>query len=97
MEEGIEIYGYAPKPIEPHAITRARERYNVELTEEDLRKMSEICQESSWRREYQKPLGFEKHHIHINYKDIWFNVIFSSSTKFIVTILHPKADPTPKI
>lgn len=97
MEEGLEIYGFTEKPEVPHAIIRAKERYGVDLTIDDLQKMSIICQESSWRREYIKPLGYEKHHLHISYKDIWWNIIFSTSTKFIVTILHPKADPKSKI
>jgi len=92
-EEGIEIYGYEEKPKVPHAADRAKERYGVDLTNEDLQAMSKICQESTWRRDYQTDLGFDKHHIHVNYKDIWFNLIYSSSTKMIVTILHPKSKP----
>lgn len=96
VEEGIEIYGFTDKPEEPHAIIRARERYNIELTTEDLQKMSDICQSKLWCRDYQKNLGCGKHHIHVNYKGIWFNLIYSDTTKFIVTILHPKSDPQPK-
>jgi hypothetical protein len=97
MDEGIEIYGFSETPKISHAAQRAKERYGVELTNEDLQKISDICQGKTWRRDYQKPLGFDKHHIHVNYKDIWWNLVYSSSTKMIVTILHPKADPTPKV
>jgi hypothetical protein len=95
-DEGIEIYGYSDIPKVPHAIVRAKERYNIDLTNEDLRQMSLICQGTSWARDYIKDLGYGKHHIHVKYKDIWFNCIFSSSTKIIVTILDMKADPQPK-
>ena len=95
-EEGIEIYGYSETPKTPHAATRAKERYGVELTNEDLQKMSEICQGKLWSRDYQKDLGYGKHHIHVSYKDIWFNCVYSETTKMIVTILHPKQDPKPK-
>lgn len=94
-DDDLSIYGYSQNII-PHAAIRSKERYGIELTNEDLQKMSEICQSKTWARDYQKPLGFEKHHIHVNYKDIWFNVIYSSTTKMIVTILHPKHDPKAK-
>lgn len=97
MEEGIEIYGFSDKPAIPHAALRAKERYGIELTNEDLQKMSDICQDKTWRRDYQKNLGYGKHHIHVNYKDIWFNCIYSETTKMIVSILHPKHDPPAKI
>ena len=96
MEEDLSIYGYDTPKI-PHATLRAKERYDIELTNEDLQAMSKICQERTWRRDYQKDLGFDKHHIHVCYKDIWFNLIYSSSTKMVVTILHPKSNPKPKI
>ena len=96
-DEGIEIYGYTDKPQVPHAAVRAKERYGVDLTNEDLKKMSEICQGRIWSRDYQKDLGYGKHHIHVNYKDIWFNCVYSETTKMIVSILHPKHDPKPKI
>jgi hypothetical protein len=95
-EEGIEIYGFSEKPEVPHAILRAKERYNIDLTTDDLQKISEICQSKTWRRDYQKNLGFGKHHIHVNYKDVWLNLIYSDTTKYIVTILHPKSDPKSK-
>ena len=97
MEEGIEIYGYNDSPKVPHAAHRAKERYGVELSNEDLQKMSDICQDKTWRREYVKNLGYGKHHIHVFYNEIWFNVVFSESTKMIVTVLHNKADPKPKL
>jgi hypothetical protein len=96
-EEGIEIYGYSDKPEIPHAALRARERYGIELSNDDLKAMSEICQQRIWRRDYQKDLGFGKHHIHVNYKDIWWNCIYSDTTGMIVTILHPKHDPPSKV
>ena len=96
MEEGIEIYGYDDSPKIPHAALRAKERYGVELSNDDLRKMSEICQGKMWNRDYQKNLGYGKHHIHVSYKDIWWNIIYSETSKMIVTILHPKSDPQPK-
>lgn len=96
MTENLEIYGYTQNGI-PHAALRAKERYGIELTNEDLKQMSIICQSKTWQRDYQKPLGFDKHHIHVNYKDIWFNLIYSSETKMIVSILHPKHDPKAKI
>ena len=96
MEEGIEIYGYSTTPKPPHAAQRAKERYGVELTNEDLQKISLICQGKSSLRDYQKDLGFGKHHIHVKYKNIWWNCIFSETSKIIVTILHPKSDPQPK-
>lgn len=97
MEEDLSIYGFEEKPETPHAILRAKERYGIDLTVEDLQNMSKICQENSWRREYKKDLGYNKHHLHISYKDVWFNIIYSGTTKYIVTILHPKSDPKSKI
>jgi hypothetical protein len=70
-EEGIEIYGYIDKPQVPHAALRAKERYGIDLTNEDLQAMSDICQMKKCCRDYQKPLGFGKHHIHVSYKSIW--------------------------
>lgn len=96
MTEDLTIYGFDDKPKESHASIRAKQRYGIDLSKEDLQKMSEICQSKTWARDYQKSLGFDKHHIHVNYKDIWFNVIYSSNTKMIVSILHPKHDPQPK-
>lgn len=96
MEEGIEIYGFSDTPKIPHATLRAKERYGIELTNEDLQSMSLICQGNSSLRDYQKNLGYGKHHVHVKYKDIWWNCIFSENSKIIVTILHSKADPQPK-
>lgn len=96
VEEGIEIYGFSDKPETPHAALRSKERYGIDLTNEDLQQISLICQDKTWRRDYQKNLGYGKHHIHVNYKDIWFNCIYSETTKMIVTILHPKHDPKAK-
>jgi len=95
-EEGIEIYGYSEVVKQPHAASRSLERYGIELSNEDLKAMSVICQGNSWARDYQKPLGYGKHHIHVSYKDIWFNCVYSETTKMIVTILHPKHDPKAK-
>ena len=95
-EEGIEIYGFSDKPKESHATIRSKERYGLELSKEDLQEMSIICQGNDWRRDYHKNLGCHKHHIHVKYKDIWWNVVYSDMTKMIVTILHPKHDPKPK-
>ena len=81
----------------PHAAIRAKERYGIELTNEDLQKISLICQSKSWARDYQKDLGYGKHHIHVSYKDIWWNIIWSESTNMVVSVLHPKHDPKPKI
>lgn len=94
-EEGIEIFGYSTNEI-PHAALRAKERYGIELTNDDLREMSKVCQGNTWQRDYKKDLGFGKHHIHVEYKGIWWNIVYSSESKIIVTILHPKADPQPK-
>jgi hypothetical protein len=96
-EEGIEIYGYSNEVKTPHAAVRSLERYGIELSNDDLKAMSEICQGNSWRRDYQKPLGFGKHHIHVSYKDIWFNCVYSETTKIVVTILPMKANPKSKI
>jgi hypothetical protein len=96
MEEGIEIYGYSETPKVPHATLRAKERYGVELNNDDLKQMSLICQGKSWARDYQKDLGYGKHHIHVKYKDIWFNVVYAAESKIIATILPPKVDPKPK-
>ena len=96
-EEGIEIYGYSTVEKPPHAAVRCKERYGIELTNEDLQKMSEICQGNSWARDYKKPLGYGKHHVHVLYKNIWFNIIYSSESKMVVTILHYKHDPHPKV
>jgi len=95
-EEGIEIYGYTEGVKTPHAATRSLERYGIELSNDDLRAMSEICQGNSWARDYQKPLGYGKHHIHVSYKDIWFNCVYSETTKMIVTILDKKHNPKAK-
>ena len=94
-ENDISIYGYSENE-KPHAAIRSKERYGIELTNDDLKQMSIICQSKTWARDYRKSLGFDKHHIHVNYKEIWFNVIYSSTTKMIVTILHPKHDPKSK-
>lgn len=97
MDDDISIYGFTDKPEKSHAAIRSKERYGIELTNEDLQKMSEICQGNSALRDYQKNLGYGKHHIHVKYKDMWWNAIFSEDSKMIVTILHPKSDPKPKI
>lgn len=96
MEEGIEIYGYSDTPKTPHAAIRAKERYGVELSNDDLQAMSNICQDKTWMRDYQQNLGNDKHHIHIWYKGIWFNIIWCSQSKIVCTILHPKHHPQPK-
>jgi hypothetical protein len=94
-EDDISIYGFSDnKPS--HASLRAKERYGIELTDEDLQNMSDICQMKKCCRDYQKALGFGKHHIHVSYKDIWWNVIWCSETNIICTILHPKHNPMPK-
>jgi hypothetical protein len=96
-EEGLEIYGFSEEPKISHAIIRAKERYGIELTNEDLQVMSDICQLKKCCRDYQKPLGYGKHHIHVNYKDIWWNVIYCEESKIICTILHSKHNPKPRI
>lgn len=95
-EEDISIYGYTSEPKIPHAAVRAKERYGIELSNEDLQVMSDICQLKKCCRDYQKPLGYGKHHIHVLYKEIWWNVIYSETSKMIVSILHPKHNPEPK-
>ena len=97
MEEGIEIYGYSDAPKVPHAAIRAKERYGIELTNEDLQKISLICQGKSWARDYQKDLGYGKHHIHVSYKNIWWNLIWSETSGMVVSILSPKHDPKSKL
>lgn len=95
--DDLSIYGYKEPSGISHAAQRSYERYGIELTNEDLQKMSVICQSKTWMRDYQKPLGAEKHHIHVWYKETWFNLIYSSETKIIVTILHPKCDPKSRL
>jgi hypothetical protein len=95
-EEDLEIYGYKSNQETSHASLRAKERYGVELSKEDLKTMSEICQLKKCCRDYQKPLGYGKHHIHVQYKDIWWNLIYSDTTGMIVSILDPKHNPKPK-
>lgn len=96
-DEDLSIYGYKDSSSISHAAQRSYERYGIELTNEDLQKMSQICQDRTWMRDYQQNLGNEKHHIHVWYKNIWFNCIYSSSTKMIVTILHPKVYPKSRL
>lgn len=76
----------------PHAAIRAKERYGIDLTNDDLREMAKICQDKTWRRDYRKNLGKGKHNIHVNYKDIWFNCIWSSNSGIIVSILDIKQE-----
>jgi hypothetical protein len=96
-DNDISIYGFTDKPEKSHAAIRSKERYGLELTNEDLQKMSEICQGNSALRDYQKNLGYSKHHIHVKYKDIWWNLIWCSETNIICTILHQKHNPKSKI
>lgn len=79
-----------------HASDRAKERYGIDLTNEDLQNISKLCQSKTCDREYIKNLGYGKHHLHIKYKGIWFNLVWSSTTNIVVSILHPKSDPQPK-
>ena len=41
--EDISIYGYTTSTL-PHASIRAKERYNLELSKDDLKNISSICQ-----------------------------------------------------
>jgi hypothetical protein len=59
-EDDLSIYGYKPESDISHAAKRAYERYGVELTNEDLQRMSLICHSKTWMRDYQKPLGYRQ-------------------------------------
>lgn len=51
-DDDLSIYGYSENTT-PHAAIRSKERYGIDLTNEDLQKMSEICQSKTWERDYQ--------------------------------------------
>lgn len=72
---------------EPHAITRARERYGLSLEMDDLRAMVRLIR--SGRRIYLRPSddGCEIHAI--SYAGIWLPVVWSTASEWIVTILPP--------
>ena len=74
-----------------HSKKRAMERFNIALSNKDLKEMAAMCQHQhqSTVIEYLSNTRARKH---IIFKGQEFDVIYSNSTKCIVTIL-PEEDP----
>lgn len=76
-----------PARSEPHAITRARERFGLNLTIDDLRQIVAkiVCKLS--KLQARLPGGCERHAVH--HRDVILPVVFDPERGLVVTILPP--------
>jgi len=70
---------------EPHAITRARERYNLDLTVDDLLAICRLIRNG--HRLYLRPADDGCEECVVSYAGVWLPLIWSIEKQWIVTIL----------
>lgn len=73
-----------------HFITRAKERYNLELTKEDVLRISYKIQIGK-----SVPIVKKSNRIslqEVKYKDVWIRVAYDSRSHLVVTALEPNME-----
>jgi hypothetical protein len=77
-----------------HTKFRAHQRYGVELNRFDLREIAKMCEDShahfaSSRATFIEKKSNTRNLYAVEYKGVTFFVVYSSSTKTLVTVLPP--------
>lgn len=76
---------------ENHSIQKAKKRYGLELTHEDIKRMVKLIQKGQSESLINAGTKTRSRSFHkIFYKDVWLRVVYSKTMKTIVTVLPPE-------
>lgn len=78
---------------ENHSIKKAKTRYDLYLTHEDIKRMAKLIQKGKSQSIINVGRRTRSRSFHkLFYKDTWLRVVYSKTMKTIVTILPPEKE-----